>query len=367
MINRQLKLKLTKKQEKMLDEWLLSCASIYNFGLRKIELNAINKMYFGKKDFNNLLANHSSKIGIPSHTIQAVLMQVYNAWNRHFTKKGGKPKLKGIHNKLRSIPFPDLIKAPKDNKIALPMLGKLRFFKQDIPEGKIKCSRIIKKASGWYLQIVIDANHIFPIKETDEKVGIDTGIKHLAILSTGEKYCNKRFFVKSQKRLAQAQRAKNKQLVSRLNERIANQRKNYNHKVSREIIQNYKEIYVTNDNLKRQAKLFGGPINYAGIFQLKRFIIYKGDNHNRLVSLVDSAYTTMTCSNCGALTGPTGLSQLAVRNWECNNCGVVHDRDINSACVVLNFGLGYNLVNQKLLNGRYQEMSEVLQNHMLNL
>ena len=102
---------------------------------------------------------------------------------------------------------------------------------------------------------------------------------------------------------------------------------------------------IINDNLRGQSKIFGKSVQDVGINQLRQFILYKGDTHGRVVKLVDSKYTTMTCSNCGALTGPTGLNGLAVRNWECSACGVQHDRDINSAKVVLNSGLGWSLDN----------------------
>ena len=351
MNNRQVKLKLTKKQENIVNEWILQCTSIYNFGIRKIELNAKDKIYFTKINFQNLLANHAKVIGIPSHTIQGVLTQAFIAWQRCFKKVAKKPKLKGIRNKLRSIPFPDPIKSPKEGKISLPILGKIRFFKQELPVGKIKNGRLIKKASGFYLQLTIDSNHVFPVKTTDNRIGIDTGFKHLAILSDGNKFSNKRFFTKSQKRLGQAQRGGDKKLAAKLHEKIANQRNDYNHKVSRQIVENYNEIYITNDNLKAQSAIFGKSVMDAGISELRNFILYKGDNHGRKVTLINSRNTTKTCSNCMSLTGPTGMSELDVRKWECTTCRVVHDRDINAACVVLKFGLGYNLVNLKSSGG----------------
>ena len=353
MLTRQLKLKLTKKQENQLNDWLLSCSSIYNFGIRKIEQNAQDKVYFTKFDFMSLLAGHSKKLDIPSHTMNGILLQAFLAWQRCFKKVSKKPKLKGIRNKLRSIPFPDPIKTPENNKVIIPLLGKIRYFKQDLPIGKIKNGRIIKRASGWYLQLTIDAKHTFKVKETNEKVGIDTGFKHLAVLSNGTKYENQRNFVKNQKRLAQAQRGRNKKLAAKLHEKITNQRKDYNHKISKEIVENYQEIYITNDNLRNQSKIFGKSVMDAGISQLREFLIYKGDNHGRKVSLVDSKYTTMTCSSCLARSGPTGLSGLDVRNWECSVCGADHDRDINSAMVILDSGLGYSLVNLKWAGNAY--------------
>jgi putative transposase len=345
MIIRELKLKPNKTQISKLEEWLWCLTGVYNWTSRKIELDANDKLYNSKFDLLNLIANHSKKINIPSHTIQTTITQAYNAWHRCFNKISKKPKLKSVRNKLRSICFPDVLKRSriKDNRINLPGIKDIKYYKQEIPEGKIKQARIVKRASGWYCQLCIDTKHIFQVKDTEDKIGIDTGFKDLAILSNGEKFSNERMFIKGQKRLAQAQRGGNKKLVARLHERIKNRRKDYNHKVSRKIVENYKEIYITKDNLRNQAKIFGKSIMDAGINQLRQFIAYKSDNHGRKCVLVDSRYTTMTCSNCGTKSGPTGLDKLAVRTWECSACGAQHDRDVNAAKVILKSGLGYSL------------------------
>lgn len=345
MIIRELKLKPTKLQIEKLEQWLWYLTGVYNWVSRKIELDASYGIYHSRFDLQNSLAGVSKKLGIPSHTIQAVILQAYNAWFRCFKKISKQPKLKSIHNKLKSINFPDILKRSRisDNKISLPGIKSIRFCKQEIPEGTIKQARVIKRASGWYCQLCIDTTHKFPVKETNEAVGIDTGFKDLAILSDGQKFSNRREFVKGQKRLAQAQRGGNKKLSARLHERISNRRKDYNHKVSRKIVENFKEIYITNDNLRGQAKVFGKSVSDAGISQLRQFILYKSDNHGRKCVLIDSKNTTLTCSTCGAKTGPTGLSGLVVRLWECSACGAQHDRDINSANVILKTGLGWSL------------------------
>jgi transposase len=298
-------------------------------------------------DFINLLANHSKRLDIPSHTLQGILSQSWTSWDRCFKKLGGRPKLKSIRNKLKSIIFPDPIPLSriKKNRIQITGIGSLKYYKQDLPVGNIKQARIIKRASGWYCQLTIDAKHTFKVLDIDKKVGIDTGFKHLAILSDGIKIKNQRNYLKAQKKLAQVQRGKSNKKTARLHERIKNQRKDYNHKISRKIVENYSEIYITNDNLKGQAKLFGKSIGDAGISQLRQFISYKSDNHDRKFGLVDSKNTTMTCSDCGAKTGPKGLSMLDVRNWECVSCGSRWDRDINSAINILNSGAGRALVN----------------------
>lgn len=343
MIVRTLKLKLNKNQENQLNSWFNNLTSVYNWGLRKIELNARNKIYFSPKTFQNLLADHGKTIDIPSHTIQGTLLQVHNAWTRCFKKIAKKPRLKGKRNKLNSIPFPDPLKPPKENKIGIPGLGKVRFNKQELPDAKIKCGRIVKKASGWYLCLWLDTDHKFPVKNTKKAIGIDPGFSTLLTLSDGTKIENPRELRKGANRLAQAQRGKRKHLSAKLLEKQANRRNNRNHKISRKLVENYATIFYSNDNFKAMAKKFGKSVTEAGLNQLIRMTAYKCRTGGRKLIPINSFQTTMTCSDCGALTGPTGLSGLAVRNWECSTCGVQHDRDRNSAMQVLKIGLGTSL------------------------
>src|SRR5208337_5373174 len=232
MIQYQLKLRPCKAQEKTCDQWLFHLASVYNFAVRKIELNAKDKIYFSKQEFQNLLAGHGQRLDIPSHTLQGVLCTVHDAWKRCFKRIAGKPRLKGMRNKMTSIPFPDPIKAPKGNRITLPALGSVRFHKMELPEGKIKCGRIVKRASGWYLCLFIDAQPKVIERIGYGVIGIDGGFKDLLTLSTGEKIQHPRELEASAERLAQAQRGHDKKLAARIQEKIANQRKDRNHKRS---------------------------------------------------------------------------------------------------------------------------------------
>jgi putative transposase len=343
VIVRTLKLKLTKGQEAELSRWLVHLASIYNWGLRKIELNARDKIYFPKHKFHNLLADHGKKLGIPSHTIQGTLLQIHDAWQRCFKKLAKKPRFKGRRNMLNSVSFPDPLRPPKNNKISIPGLGKVRYHKQDLPEAKIKCGRIVKRPSGWYLCLWLDCDHKFPVKATDKAVGIDPGFSTLLTLSDGTKIENPRELRKGAKRLAQAQRGHRKQLAARLQERQANRRSDRNHKISRWLVENYQTICYSDDNFRKMAKRFGKSISEAALGNLIGQLGYKSRLGGRTLIPVKSNFTTMTCSTCGAKSGPRGLSGLAVRHWVCSVCGTVHDRDENSSVVVLNAGLGISL------------------------
>ena len=138
MIQAQLKLRPNQALELTLDSWLWMLTGVWNWSVRKIENDAQGDIDFTPKVFQNILAEHGKKMGVPSHTVQGMLDQAHTAWVRCFKKMGGKPKLKGQMNKLKSIPFPDPIRAPEGNYIKLPGLGKIRFHKQELPARKIK-------------------------------------------------------------------------------------------------------------------------------------------------------------------------------------------------------------------------------------
>ena len=343
MIVRTLKLKLTKNQEAQLDQWLWNLTGLYNWAIKKIEHDAHDGVYHSPFDFQNLTVGHSKIMEIPSHILQGTTNQAYNAWKRCFKKLAKKPHLKGSRNKLSSIPFPDPIKPPNNNKISLPGIGKVRYHKQDLPLAKIKCGRVVKRASGWYLCIFLDTDHVFSVKQTDKTVGIDPGFDTLLTLSDGTKIENPRELRKGALRLAQAQRGHDKHLTARLQERQANRRNNRNHKLSRWLVENYATICFSDDNFKAMARHFGKSTSEAALGNLISMLTYKCRTGGRQLILVNSRNTTMTCSNCKSLTGPTGLDGLTVRHWVCSNCGLEWDRDYNSSLNILNAGVGTTL------------------------
>lgn len=342
MIVRTLKLRLTEKQKVTLSGWLWNLTGVWNWAIKKIEADGQDGIWYSEFDLQNLLDGHGEKLGIPSHTLRGMLTQAYQAWVRCYKKQGGRPHLKGQRNKLNSIPFPDVLRQPKDGRISVPGLGKVRYHKQDMPAAKIKCGRIIRRASGWYLCLWLDCDHKFPVKETTEAIGIDPGFSTLLTLSDGQKIKNPRELCKAEDRLAQAQRGRRMRLAARLHERQANRRQDRNHKISRRLVENYATICYSADNFSGMAKRFGKSVSEAGLGQLIGYLTYKCRTGGRTLVPVNSQFTTMTCSTCGARNGPTGLDGLEVRHWECA-CGAQHDRDQNAAINILNIGAGYAL------------------------
>ena len=165
-----------------------------------------------------------------------MLDTAYTAWQRCYKKLAKKPRLKGQRNKLTSMPFPDPFKAPEGTRIDIPGIGPVRFHAQDMPQGRIKSGRIVKRASGWYLCLFIDAQPQSIPHTADGAIGIDPGFHTLITLSTGEKMAHPHELRQTEKRLAQAQRGGRKARVARLQERLANQRKDRNHQLSRRLV-----------------------------------------------------------------------------------------------------------------------------------
>jgi len=143
--------------------------------------------------------------------------------------------------------------------------------------------------------------------------------------------------------LAQAQRGKRKRLARRIQERIANRRKDRNHKLSRRLVSENTFIAFSNDRHAAIARRFGKSVSSSGHYQLRSMLSYKSRAGGTTYVEPESRSSTKRCSNCGELSGPTGLRGLAVRQWECCACGRQHDRDVNAAINTLIAGAGMAL------------------------
>ncbi len=352
MIARHLKLKLNKTTSRRLDQMLWNLTSCYNWAIKTVELRKNLGHNYSEFALYNLISGHSKKCGLSSAAMHGVIHQAYGAWQRCWSKQNGKPRLKGAANRLNSILFRNDVKLFQDkNLIRLPTLGKVRYhaFTGSLPEGKVAAQvTLVKKASAWYAVVLFEEAHVQALDQTTSIIGIDTGFKHLAITSDGEKFEHPRELEKSLTQLAKNQRGGSRKRTARIHEKIANQRKDRNHKISHKLVKEHREIYVTKDNLRAQAHKFGKSIASSGIGQLRDFISYKGSSCGRLVKLVDSKNSTLTCSACGALTGPTGLRELNIRHWACEACGASHDRDVNAAINTLNAGVRHTLDSSKI-------------------
>jgi putative transposase len=174
----------------------------------------------------------------------------------------------------------------------------------------------------------------------DEWVGVDLGLKEVAVSSEGERPECGRFYRGLEAKIAQAQRRGHRRQAKRLHRKAARRRADALHKFSRSLVDQYESIFVGDVSSPKLARTrMAKSVLDSGWGLLKRMLLYKGEHAGRSVAIVSERNTTRACSFCGALTGPTGQDMLVVRHWQCPECGAGHDRDENAARNILGVGL----------------------------
>jgi putative transposase len=191
----------------------------------------------------------------------------------------------------------------------------------------------------WYINCPVEVECADSAPNT--RVGIDLGLKTLATLSDEREIEIPQFYRKSEAKLATAQRAKKTpKRIRRIHAKIANRRKDFLHKESRKIVKQYGLIVVGDVNPSKLAKTsMAKSVLDAGWSGFRDMLSYKAITHGGMCLEVNEAFTTQTCSACDARSGPKGIAGLGIREWVCSECGVVHQRDPNSAGNILRLGL----------------------------
>ena len=221
------------------------------------------------------------------------------------------------------------------------------FYSRPLPEGKIKDGTCFAQDSrgNWFLNIVIEVAEP-PIRPLDHGVGIDLGLKDLATPSEGEKIPAPGFYREAEAALSVAQRAHKRRRIKAIQARTARRRLHFLHNRSVELARAFDHIAVGNVNASRLAQTsLAKSVLDAGWSSFRKMLAYKAIRHGARYVEVDESFTTQTCSNCGTPShiraprrGPRGIAGLGIREWECSECGVVHDRDRNAALNILRRG-----------------------------
>ena len=191
----------------------------------------------------------------------------------------------------------------------------------------------------WYFNAAVEIAVTNPRGESE--IGVDLGLKTIATCSDGTRLENGRFYRNLEASLAAARRAGKKSRSRSIHAKIANQRKDALHKFSSKLASRCRMIVVGDINSQKLIKTkMAKSVHDAGWFMLKTMLSYKCDHAGIVFKVVDEAYTTQTCSNCGALpdSRPKGIAGLGIREWTCSECGVTHDRDVNAARNILALG-----------------------------
>ena len=187
----------------------------------------------------------------------------------------------------------------------------------------------------WWVCLPVTVTEEFTVAPK-EAVGIDLGLKDAAVTSDGERLEAIRFYRNARSKLGMLQRRGHLRQARRLHRRIRRRRQDACHKFSRSIVKSYQNIVVGDvSSLKLAKTRMATAVLDTGWGTLRQMLLYKGEHAGRSVRIVNERNTTRGCSNCGALSGPSGLRHLVVRQWDCVNCGESHDRDVNAARNIL--------------------------------
>ena len=206
----------------------------------------------------------------------------------------------------------------------------------------------------YFASLLIDDGKELPTSEPydqDTTMGIDVGLKHFITLSNGEKVENPRFLKNSltrlkvlqrrncKKQIGSKNRKKSRRQVAKLHEKIANQRSDFQHKLSAQLISENQALAVENLNVEglKQNHKFSQAVSDAAWFTFTYMLRYKAKWYGKTVIAIGRFEpSTKTCSNCGYYYKDI---TLGIRKWQCPECGAMHDRDINAAINIKNFAL----------------------------
>jgi putative transposase len=287
---------------------------------------------------------------INSQSLQSSLRNLDTAYGKFFRKQSKFPRFKSKYDR-QSFKIPQFVKI-EGNELIIPKFGagiKINLHREI--NGEILFATISKSITGkYYVSITCEVSHK-PFDKTGSRVGIDTGIKDLAILSDGSKYENIKTLKKnlkkvkynqrqlSKKQKGSSSRNKQKQKLAIVHEKITNIRKDYLHKVSTEIVKNHDIISVEDISVKNIMKnhKLAQAMSDVSLGTFYSMLEYKCNwNDKQFVKINRFFPSSKTCSSCKWINQDLTLN---IREWICSLCGEKHDRDFNASKNILKQGL----------------------------
>jgi len=293
-----------------------------------------------------------------SCTLTQALIDQDKAFKNFFEKRGKYPKFKSRYDRQAIRYQLDQRQIERTYQagecLKLPKLGVLKLRWSHVPAGTPKMATVSKTPDGRYFVSFACAVAINPLPLTGQAIGVDLGIKDVAVSSDGWKSGNPRHlksqlkhFKRQQRALARKQKGSHRRhrqrlKVARIHARIAAMRQDFLHKITTALVQRADVIAIEDLNVKGMLKNhhLAGAITDVGMGEFRRQIDYKAAWYGRQVIVVDRfAPTSKTCSHCGSYQQKMPLS---IRAWTCPDCHSRHDRDINAANVILKLATAGN-------------------------
>ena len=395
----KVKLYPNPEQQNEMNKLLGSCRFVYNYclGIKK-EAYSENSKNLSNSDLNKLviqLKNKEEYIWLKeahSKVIQQSLINLEVAYKNFFKHKSGFPKFKSKHNG-DSCRFPvDAIGGVIGNRINLTKKLNNILFKCSVRDEKhlnkyrnnLKSATLSKEKSGKYiLSILVDGKpQTKKLKQTQNITGIDIGIKDFIITDKGKRFENLKLIRKNEKKLARLQknlsrkklfpkktivdgvempcldksgkliyeRSKNREKsrikLAKFQEELTNQKTYYIHDVVNQLLNENQVIAMEDLHIKGMMKnhKLARSIQELSIGEFKRILNYKAEWYGRDIITIDRWFaSSKKCSCCGKKNHKLKLTD---REWTCEGCGAVHDRDINAAINILREGI--RILNERM-------------------
>lgn len=347
------KLKPNKTQEKTFEKWVDTTRYLYNLALeeRIIAYQSVKKSISKFDQYNQLpdIKQHFPWVAdVYSDTLQEVLDRVDKSF-KNFFRGNGFPKWakKGFYS---SFTFKRNFTI-KEKTIKLPKIGEVKYFNSRSIKGNPKIATIKKEADGWYICVVVEYTPEPKTTNDNQVVGVDLGIVQFATLSNGEVIANPKFLSKSlpklkvlQRKLSRQvkgsnERTKTKKKLAKLHKKISNQRKDFLHKVSTDLVTKYSTIVIEDLNVSKMNSSVSSRLNRSisdvGFYNFRLFLQYKSKERCQELIIVNPAYTSQTCSSCGNIDKKSRKTQS---KFKCVSCGFEINADLNASINILSRG-----------------------------
>ena len=277
---------------------------------------------------------------------EQALTELRTAWDRCFKKVAKQPrfKKKGVSHDSFYLEQGTKTKPGINNdgqRIKLPKIGWVRLH-EALPVTAFHNCVISRKADRWFVAFKCETEK--PIPAPDRPiVGVDIGIKTLAVCSNGQIFANPKAYRRMSRKMKRLQRRVSKRVkgssnrkkafskLAKLHLRVSNIRKDAIHKLTNYLAKNHSEVKIEDLNVKGFLKnhKLAGAIADCGMYEFKRQLEYKTQKFSSKLTLVDRFYpSSQICSSCS---NHRHKMPLKVRVFECPNCGNVQDRDENAA------------------------------------